>query len=114
MSNVAGSAYPHDVDGVLAAHRAVVFVVCAASRGHGRGAGAAAADCCTGHVLEPRVIHTCLLLTLVLAEGGEAGDAGHVLIVWTRGHVPQRLQLPLRAVVTHVAVEHRGCVGARG
>ena len=51
MSNVAGSAYPHDVDSVLAAHRAVVFVVCAASRGHGRGAGAAAADCCTGRVL---------------------------------------------------------------
>ena len=50
----------------------------------------------------------------MLSEGGEAGDAGHVLIVWTRGHVPQRLQLPLRAVVTHVAVEHRGCVGARG
>ena len=50
----------------------------------------------------------------MLSEGGEAGDAGHVLVVWTRGHVPQRLQLPLRAVVTHVAVEHRGCVGARG
>ena len=47
-------------------------------------------------------------LTLVLAEGGEAGDAGHVLIVRTRRHVPQRLQLPLRAVVAHVAVEHRG------
>lgn len=47
-------------------------------------------------------------LTLVLPEGGEGGDAGHVLLVRAGGHVAQRLQLPLGAVVTHVAVEDGG------
>ena len=51
-----------------------------------------------------------LLLTLVLPEGGEGGDAGHVLLVRAGGHVAQRLQLALGAVVTHVAVQDRGWV----
>ena len=41
-------------------------------------------------------------------EGGEGGDAGDVTLVWTGGHVAERLQSSLRAVVTDVAVEYRG------
>ena len=52
-------------------------------------------------------------LTLVLPEGGQGGDAGHVLLVRAGGHVAQWLQLALGAIVTHVAVEDRGCGEAR-
>ena len=44
----------------------------------------------------------------MFAEGGEGGDAGDVTLVWTGGHVAERLQSSLRAVVTDVAVEYRG------
>lgn len=88
--------YPHDVDDVLTADRPIVFVVSSAPRRDGGGAGAAPADC------------------LVLPEGGEGGDAGHVLLVRAGGHVAQRLQLPLGAVVTHVAVEDGGNRGKIG
>ena len=44
----------------------------------------------------------------MLPEGGQGGDAGHVLLIGAGGHVAQRLQLTLGAVVTHVAVEDRG------
>ena len=41
-------------------------------------------------------------------EGCEGGDTGDVGLVRAGGHVTEWLQLPLRAVVTDVAVEHRG------
>ena len=41
-------------------------------------------------------------------EGCEGGDTGDVGLVRTGRHVTERLQLPLRAVVADVAVEHRG------
>jgi len=82
---------------VLAAHSSVVFVVSPAPRSDGGGSGAAATDC------------------LVLPEGGQGGDAGHVLLVRAGGHVAQWLQLALGAIVTHVAVvEDRGNRGKKG
>ena len=50
-----------------------------------------------------------VLLTAVLPEGGEGGDAGDVTLVRAGGHVAQRLQLLLGAVLAYVAVEHGGC-----
>ena len=102
---------PHDVDDVLTAHRPVVFVVSSAPRRDGGGAGAAPADCWEEfNSYHNKNYITChvVQLTLVLPEGGQGGDAGHVLLVRAGGHVAQRLQLPLGAVITHVAVQDRG------
>ena len=49
----------------------------------------------------------------MLPEGGQGGDAGHVLLVRAGGHVAQWLQFALGAIVTHVAVEDGGCGEAK-
>lgn len=108
---------PHDVDDVLAADRPVVFVVSSAPRRDGGRAGAAPTDCWEElELYYHQIRHVSRVLsqlTLVLPEGGEGGDAAHVLLVRAGGHVAQRLQFPLGAVITHVAVEDRGW-GAEG
>ena len=63
------------------------------------------------YILPPNTSRVLSQLTLVLPEGGEGGDAGHVLLVRAGSHVAQRLKFPLGAVITHVAVEDRGWGG---
>ena len=41
-------------------------------------------------------------------EGGEGGDTGDVAVVRAGSHVSEGLQSPLRAIITYVAVQHRG------
>jgi len=45
---------------------------------------------------------------LVLCEGGEGGDAGHVAVIWTGSHVAQGGELVLGTILAYVAVQHRG------
>ena len=57
-----------------------------------------------------RQLVTGYILTLILCKGSESGNTGHVAVIRTGSHVAQRLQVSLRTVLAHVAVENRCCM----